>query len=62
MDLFQAMALIGFDGPDSSSSPGEVRAEIARLLKPQNPPHWLVAGRIAEMERLLASPTSPLSL
>ena len=62
MDLFQAMALIGFDGPDSSSSPEEVRAEIARLLKPQNPPHRLVASRIAEMEHLLANPSSLTSL
>jgi len=55
MDKFQAMAVLGFDGPDSHSPKAEIEQEIARLqafeLYPQ------IKAKIAELRRMLLTAT-----
>ena len=53
MDRFQALSLIGLDGPDGSSPPAEIKAEIARLQGMPEPHHPELTARIESLQKML---------
>lgn len=63
MDAPQALSLIGFDGPDSSSTKEEFRKEIERLEAAPKPHHPLLTDRIralrSQMRRATGSAFQP---
>lgn len=54
MDRFQAMAVMGFDGPDSSSPKTEIEAEIRRLESVPKPHHPSLTARIESLKTMAA--------
>ncbi len=54
MDRFQALSLIGLDGPDSSSPKSEIKAEIDRLEAVPKPHHPELTARIKSLQAMLA--------
>ena len=57
MDEFQALSVMGFDGPDSLSPRAEVTEELARLEAVPKPHHPLLSGQIAHLRKLEAEAT-----
>ena len=57
MDRFQAMSLIGFDGPDSSSPRAEIQAEIDRLTKAPKPHHPELTARLESLQQMAQKAT-----
>lgn len=57
MDRFQAMSLIGFDGPDSFSPKARVQEEIDRLTAAPTPHHPELTARISSLRRMLDKAT-----
>lgn len=57
MDRFQALSLMGFDGPDSSSPKGEIEAEIKRLEAAPTPHHPELTARIASLKEMAQEAT-----
>lgn len=55
MDKFQALAVIGLDGPDSLSPKHEIAAEIDRLEKAGSNP--LIKDRLESLRKMLATAT-----
>ena len=58
MDRFQALSLIGFDGPDSSSPPDEIKATIDRMEGAPKPHHPDLTAEISRLRKLLAQAES----
>lgn len=57
MDRFQALAVIGFDGPDSTSPKAEIANEILRLQQSPAAKHPDVLARIGKLQRMEAAAT-----
>ena len=57
MDRFQAMSLIGFDGPDSFSPKARVQEEIDRLESAPKPHHPELTARISSLRKMLDAAT-----
>lgn len=57
MDKFQALSLIGLDGPDGSSPKAEIQAEIDRLAKAPQPHHPELTARLESLRRMAAKAT-----
>jgi len=55
MDRFQAMAVLGLDGPDSTSSKAEIEQEIARLEAFESYPQ--IKAKIAELRLMFLTAT-----
>ncbi len=54
MDRFQALSLIGLDGPDGSSPPDEIKQEIDRLEGMPKPHHPVLTAQIDRLRKMLA--------
>lgn len=57
MDRFQALSLIGFDGPDSFSPKAEIEAEIQRLEAADLPHHPELTARVESLRKMAAKAT-----
>lgn len=57
MDEFQALTLIGLDGPDSTSPRSEIEAEITRLQAAPMPHNPLLTDRIESLQKLAETAT-----
>ncbi|MEO6299528.1 MAG: hypothetical protein ABIV25_07275 [Paracoccaceae bacterium] len=55
MDKYQALAVMGFDGPDSLTPKVEIEVEIARLEAFESEPP--IKARIAQLKKMLLNAT-----